>query len=278
MWGEKTGTFTNADRTVHLSERAVAPPGEARSDHDIFLDYARRMGFTDREGHPLIPWTEPEGAFDHFKTLSAGRPCDYSGLTYAKLREAGGVQWPCNTGAPDGTPRLYTDHVFASDPAYCEEFGHALAPAGRAFLKAAHWTTPSEEPDDDYPLVVSTGRTVYHWHTRTKTGRVSQLQDAAPDVWVEVNAEDAEAAGVGDGDWVLVESRRGSLTAVVRVAGVRCGTVFVPFHYGSWDQAPHEQRARAANELTRTAWDPISHQPYFKHAAVRLSRVEGRRS
>ena len=90
LWGEKTGTYTNSDRTVHLSERAVAPPGEARSDLEIWLDYARRMGFTDRSGRPLPPWDTPEEAFLAWRECSQGRPCDYSGLSYDKLRGAPG--------------------------------------------------------------------------------------------------------------------------------------------------------------------------------------------
>jgi anaerobic selenocysteine-containing dehydrogenase len=96
MWGEKTGTFTNVDRTVHISHKAVEPPGEARSDLDIFLDYARRMNFTDKDGAPLIKWKTPEEAFEAWKACSKGRPCDYSGLTYVKLSEGSGIQWPCN--------------------------------------------------------------------------------------------------------------------------------------------------------------------------------------
>lgn len=85
-WGEKTGTFTNASRVVHLSDKAVDPPGEARSDLDIFLDYSRRMGFTNLNGQPLLTWTGPEDAFEAWKECSRGRPCDYTGLSYDKLR------------------------------------------------------------------------------------------------------------------------------------------------------------------------------------------------
>jgi anaerobic selenocysteine-containing dehydrogenase len=95
-WGEKTGTFTNADRTVHLSEKAVEPPGEAKSDFEIFLNYARRMDFRDKDGEPLIKWDDPESAFEEWKECSRGRPCDYTGITYDKLRGGSGVQWPCN--------------------------------------------------------------------------------------------------------------------------------------------------------------------------------------
>src|SRR4051812_12723681 len=106
MWGEKTGTYTNADRTVHISDKAVDPPGEARAELDMFVDYASRMGFADKDGAPLLSFATPEEAFEEFKRLTAGRPCDYSGLTYDKLRGGSGIQWPCNDDFPDGRERL----------------------------------------------------------------------------------------------------------------------------------------------------------------------------
>ena len=111
IWGEKTGTFTNVDRTVHLSDKAVEPPGEARSDLDIFLDFARRMAFTDKDGAPLITWHDAETAFEAWKACSAGRPCDYSGMTYALLRGGSGIQWPCTPEAPEGTEHIYRDGI-----------------------------------------------------------------------------------------------------------------------------------------------------------------------
>lgn len=111
-WGEKTGTFTNVDRTVHLSEKAVEPPGQARPDLDIFLDYARRMDFRDRDGQPLPSWRDAESAFTAWQECSRGRPCDYTGLSYDKLRGDSGIQWPCNADNPDGTERLYTTAGF----------------------------------------------------------------------------------------------------------------------------------------------------------------------
>jgi anaerobic selenocysteine-containing dehydrogenase len=103
LWGEKTGCVTNADRTVHLARKAIEPPGEARADLDILLDYAGRMDFRDRAGRPLIKWHNAESAFDAWRECSRGRPCDYSGLSYAKLDQASGIQWPCTDAAPDGT-------------------------------------------------------------------------------------------------------------------------------------------------------------------------------
>jgi anaerobic selenocysteine-containing dehydrogenase len=288
-WGEKTGTFTNVSRTVHLSEKAVEPPGEARSDLDIFLMYAEAMGFTDRDGAPLPAWRTPEEAFDAWREASRGRPVDYTGLSYAKLRGPTGIAWPVNEAAPGGTDRLYTDPVFPTDTDQCETYGHdlltggavteqehrALAPAGRAFLKGCVHTPSHEQPSPDYPLLYTTGRTVYQFHTRTKTGRSRSLDQAAPDAWVELSPYDAEQLGVAEGDIVRVESPRGAIEVRARVGQVMTGAVFAPFHYGTWDLegvAPGGGH-RQANELTMSFWDPVSKQPYFKTAACRVTKV-----
>jgi anaerobic selenocysteine-containing dehydrogenase len=287
-WAEKTGAFTNADRTVHLSDKAVEPPGLARPDLDIFLDYARRMDFRDKDGQPLPPWNDAESAFAAWTRCSAGRPCDYTGLSHDKLRGANGIQWPCTDDHPEGTERLYVDGRFWADPDYCETFGkdlitgaplkaaeyRAMNPDGKAVIKAADYVEPPEPPTADYPFVLITGRTLYHFHTRTKTGRAPQLNDAAPQPWVEMSARDAGRLGVTEGDVVEVASPRGSMTAPCRIGGIRDGVVFIPFHYGYWDvDEAQPQHHRAANELTLTAWDPVSKQPLFKTSAARVQRV-----
>ena len=285
MWGEKTGTFTNVDRTVHIAHKAVNPPGEARSDLDILLDYARRMDFRDRDGAPLIKWHDPESTFEAWKRCTRGRPCDYTGLTYQTLTGGSGICWPCNEQHPHGKKRLYEDFRFNTSADYCETYGHDLRtggvvhateyrasdPCGRAQLKAAEYMAPHECPDHQYPFWLSTGRLVYHFHTRTKTGRARELARAAPDVYVEIHAEDARTLGVQDGEWLRLTSRRGKLEARARIGSVERGRLFVPFHYGYWDDP---ERMRAANELTLFEWDPVSKQPYFKYAAVGLERIE----
>jgi ferredoxin-nitrate reductase len=125
---------------------------------------------------------------------------------------------------------------------------------------------------------LTTGRTIYHFHTRTKTGRTPELDAAAPDVWVELSGADAARLGVGEGDAVRVRSARGVVTAPARVTDVREGVVFLPFHYGYWDtddrRGPSdEDAARAANELTMTTWDPVSKQPLFKSGAVLVEKA-----
>lgn len=285
-WGEKTGTFTNVDRTVHLSDKAVEPPGQARPDLDIFLDYARRMDFRDKDGGPLPAWHDAETAFEAWKDCSAGRPCDYTGITYDRLRGGSGIQWPCNTEHPGGTERLYTSGKFFSAPDYCESYGkdlvtgaplepteyRALNPEAKAIIKAAEYLPAHEKPVERYPFALITGRTLYHFHTRTKTGRARQLDDAAPAVWVEISQADARNLGIEEGDLLEVSSPRGLLHAQARVSGIRAGVLFVPFHYGYWDTGGGEHD-RAANELTVTDWDPVSKQPIFKTAAAAVTRI-----
>ncbi|MFL5681434.1 MAG: molybdopterin oxidoreductase family protein [Chloroflexota bacterium] len=288
LWAEKTGCFTNADRTVHLSMKAIEPPGEARSVLEILVDYAQRMDFRDKDGAPLIKWTDSRGAFEAWKACSKGRPCDYSGLSYEKLAGGSGIQWPVDDARPDGTERLYTDGTFNTRADYCEVYGHDLMtgaaisadeyraadPNGRAILKTADYVPPPEWPDSSYPFLVTTGRLVYHFHTRTRTGRSKALADAAPEVFVQISEEDAVGCGIAEGDTVEVRSRRGHVTGPARIGGIEPGLVFVPFHYGSWD-APDRKGSRAANELTITGWDPVSKQPHFKYAAVQLNRLGG---
>jgi anaerobic selenocysteine-containing dehydrogenase len=284
LWGEKTGCTTNADRTVHLSDKAIDPPGEARSDLEALVDYARRMGFKDKDGQPLVKWTDAEGAFTSWREMSRGRPCDYSAMTYEKLRGPSGIQWPCTDSAPDGTERQYTDGVFNTAADYCEVYGHDLAtgaaitateyaandPKGRAIIKGAEYLPPPEEPDDEYPLLLTTGRVTHHFHTRTKTGRSPALVAAAPAAFVELNRADAERLGIEEGGLVEVRSRRGKVEVPARLTGIEPGVAFMPFHYGDdMDDGP----PTAANRLTLSGWDAVSKQPHFKYAAIAVKAV-----
>jgi predicted molibdopterin-dependent oxidoreductase YjgC len=212
-------------------------------------------------------------------------------MTYDKLRGGSGIQWPCNEEHPEGTERIYVDGEFWAHPDYCESYGRdlvtgapvepteykALNPQGKAVIKAAEYLPPHEPATEDHPFLLITGRTLYHFHTRTKTGRAPQLQKAAPEVWVECSGGDADAHGWSEGDLLRVTTARGEVTARLRVSGVRDGVLFLPFHYGYWDlDSGHEPdgEGRAANELTLTDWDPASKQPIFKTAAAAATRLE----
>jgi anaerobic selenocysteine-containing dehydrogenase len=208
------------------------------------------------------------------------------------------VQWPCDAARPDGTERLYTDGTFNTDPDHCESYGHDLRtgaeveeqeyrakePGGRAFLHALEYEEAPETTSEEYPYLVTTGRTVYHFHTRTKTARAPQLQAAAPDVWVEINPDDARELDIREGDLVELRSARGRMQGRARVCGIRRGVVFVPFHYGEWDRSATlpdgvdgasggARPSRAANELTVHDWDPVSKQPHYKVAAVVITKI-----
>jgi predicted molibdopterin-dependent oxidoreductase YjgC len=244
------------------------------------------MDFRDKDGQPLLKWKTTEDAFTSWKECTRGRPCDYSGLSYAKLSEGSGIQWPCGEANGQGCERLYTDGVFNTAADYCELYGHDLTsgapitpehykandPKGRAKIKAAEYVPAPEEVDDEYPFLLTTGRIVYHFHTRTKTARSPKLNAAAPDAFIQISRADAQDLGVQEGDWLEVTSRRGRICARARVGEIEPGQVFIPFHFGYWDDT---ERARAANELTITGWDPVSKQPYFKYAAVKLIKVKG---
>ena len=248
IWGEKDGTYTNAERRVSRVRKAVDPPGQARSDFDVFLAVAEALGVRDE----LYPgWQGPEDAFDEWARVSAGRLCDYSGITWERIDAAGGVQWPCPPGteALAGHARLYTD-------------GRFQTPSGKARIWCVSPEPVADAPNQNYPFVLNTGRTVEHWHTRTKTGRVDILEKLAPEAWVEMNPGDAEGLGVRSGDRVRLVSRRGVVDDIaVRVTSVvREGEVFVPFHYDEW----------CANRLTFDQFDPISREPNYKQCAVRV--------
>jgi anaerobic selenocysteine-containing dehydrogenase len=251
MWGEKDGTYTNSERRVSKVNRAVAPPGEARSDFDIFLQLAGALGVRDE----IFPgWSKPADAFEEWRRVSAGRLCDYSGITYKALEQHGGVQWPCPAGSANTgeARRLYTDGVFQTDD-------------GRARLIAAEWEPFPEQPTDEFPFVLNTGRTVEHWHTRTKTGKVPILERLSPHAWVEMNPRDARALRLKPQDRVNIVSRRGRVRDIeLRVTEtVAPGQIFIPFHYAEAN----------ANEVTQSAFDPISREPNYKQAAARVEKA-----
>jgi assimilatory nitrate reductase catalytic subunit len=248
IWGEKEGTFTNSERRVSKVNTAVPPPGEARPDFDIFLALAEKLGVRDE----LYPgWATPEDAFNEWRSVSRGRLCDYSGITYERLAEEGAVQWPCPEGGGSSS-RLYSDGGFRTSD-------------GRARLVCAPWKPFPEQPNREYPFVLNTGRTVEHWHTRTKTKEVPILEQLSPRAWLEMHPTDARKLGLRSHDLISIVSRRGSVRGVeLRLTEIVApGQVFMPFHYFETN----------VNEVTQSAFDPVSREPNYKQCAVRIERV-----
>ena len=238
IWGEKDGTYTNSERRVSKVNRAVAPPGEARPDFDIFLEIADRLGCREQ----LFPgWRAPEDAFDEWRRVSQGRLCDYSAISYRALDAKGAIQW--------GGPRLYEDGGF-------------LTADGRARLVCAHWEPFPEQPNREFPFILNTGRTVEHWHTRTKTAEVPILETLSPHAWLEMNPRDARKLGLRSHDRVDVISRRGCVRRVeLRLTEIVApGQVFMPFHFAETN----------VNEVTQSAFDPVSREPNYKQCAVQV--------
>lgn len=254
IWGEKEGTFTNSERRVSKVNAAVPAPAEARTDFEIFLDIAGQLGCREE----IYPgWRTPEDAFNEWRRISAGRLCDYSGVSYGLLAEQGSVQWPFPEGNGELTPsRLYADGRFQTRD-------------GRARFICAGWEPFPEQPDSEYPFIFNTGRTVEHWHTRTKTGEVAVLENLSPRAWLEMNPRDARRLLLRSHDRVDVVSRRGRVSSVeLRLTEIVApGQVFMPFHFAETN----------ANEVTQPAFDPVSREPNYKQCAVRVERAGGTR-
>ncbi len=252
QWGEKEGTSTNSERRVSFSESALLPPGKALPDWEILARFGRAMGFSGFE------YRDGAEVWDEFIRLTAGRPCDMSGMTATRLRHERHLQWPCPTPDHPGTPRLYTDGRFPT-------------PDGRArFLPRPH-RDPRETPDHEFPLVLTTGRLYAHWHTMTRTGKSPKLAQREPAAFVEVHPDDAAESGLVAGQYAELSSRRGTLRLPVKLnPGLSRGLVFIPFHWGD-----EQGEKTAANYLTIAAIGRVAKQPEFKYCAVRLAPAPG---
>jgi len=242
-WAEKGGTFTATDRRVQLIRPAIEPPGEARPDWRIICDLARAMG----EGEKF-DFSSPEQIFEELRRVN---PL-YAGMTYSRLSNPDGLQWPCASESEAGTPILHAAQFRTKDT------------NGLGKFHPVPYKEPAEKADEQFPLILTTGRVGFQWHTRTMTGRSPDLDAEAPEGYVEVNPEDAMALGIADGDTVEVSSRRGAVRTIARVSDrVNRGVIFMPFHFAK----------SAANVLTNPALDPVAKIPEYKVCAARLQRV-----
>ena len=243
-FAEKDGTFTNSDRRVQLVRRAVAPVGQSRPDWEIVCDLARRLEA--RLGViPSAGWdyAHPSEIWEEMRRVTP----EFAGITYERLEREGGVHWPCPSPDHPGTPYLFAESF----------------PRGRGKFWTLEYGTDSEQPDREYPFILSTGRVLYHWHGGTLSRR-SKLDEVWPEATVEIHTADAQHLGVTTGDWVEVTSRRGAIQLRVLVSDRSApGMVFIPFHFVE----------AAANVLTMDRLDPRAKIPDFKVCAVRLQRT-----
>ena len=223
-FAEKEGTFTNSERRVQRVRQAVPPPGEARYDWEILCDLADRMG------HPMA-YADSEAVFEEIRKVTPS----YAGVTYARIEEEG-IHWPCPNEEHPGTPILHRE----------------MFTRGEGLFHAIEWTPPAEQVDDDYPLYLTTGRLLYHYHTGTMTMKTEGLNERAPECFVEISANDAAKYNLENETLVKITSRRGEITARVSISETAVdGSVFIPFHYAQ----------AAANRLTNAALDPVAQIP-----------------
>ena len=260
-WVEREGIFGNTERRTQHWNKMIDAPGEAREDAWQIIEVARRMGMENLFPWPDEDWHRP--MYEEYRKFGLGTGKDLA--SYDELRATRGLRWPVVDGKE--TPYRY---AAGHDPYVTKPKGVQFYRAKGYGEKAAFWLRPyhppAESPDDEYPLWLSTGRVLEHWHTGSMTRRVRELHQAVPEAYVEVNRADAARLGINAGDRVRVTSRRGSLELAARIDGrgrPPRGTVFIPFF----------DRARLVNELTLDAMDSISKEPDYKKCAVRIEKA-----
>ena len=252
VWAEKQGCHTNTERRVNLTRNALEPYADSKPDFWIFNQMAQRF----RNSEQMVFPDDTEQVFEEMKQLSKPhegqrRTLDITGMSYDRIEAARGLQWPCREGAAEPEPRLYTDGVFQT-------------PSGKANLIPVEFVNNNEVPDTEYPFWMNSGRVVEHFHTRTRTGKIGNINKFSPTPYMEINPDAARDIGLQSGDYVRAVSRRGDAVVMVQLTQrVPANMVFIPFHY-------HD----CVNRLTLGLLDPYSRQPAFKQCAVRLEWVD----
>jgi formate dehydrogenase major subunit len=238
-WSENDGTFTSSERRVNRVRTASVPPAAAKPNWWIFKEIAGRMGHKWKSASAREIWDNE---------VSVLAP-SLAGIKYSRL-ENDGLQWPAPSEDHPGTATLHKDGCFT---------------CGLGVLKAIDWIPPAEVPDEDYPLVLSTGRRLYHYHTRTQTGRSSGINELLPEETADISAADAEAKGIVDGEMISVKSRRGEVAVKARITRqVPQGLVWMAFHF----------REACANWLTNPVYDPVTQTAEYKACAVRIDKLK----
>ena len=237
-WPEKVGTVTNTDRMVQLGRKAIEPPGDAREDFWIINELARRIGLDWNYDHPRDAFNEMRTCMDSI-----------AGITWDRLERESSVTYPCVKEGDPGDPVVFIENF--------------PTPSGRAKFVPADLISAAESPDENYPMVLITGRQLEHWHTGSMTRRASALDYLEPEPVASVHPLDLEALGIAAGTTLTIESRRGKISLYARADdGVPRGVVFVPFCYYE----------AAANMLTNPVLDPVGKIPEFKYCAVKVSK------
>ncbi len=236
-FAEKDGTFSNTERRVQRVRQAVEPVGSSKADWEIIQELSNRFGYP-------MDYDSPARIMEEIAAVTPS----YGGVSYERL-EGDGLCWPCPTPEHPGTRFLHADGKFAR---------------GKGLFHAIEWKPPAEVVDEEYPLWLTTGRAHVHYHTGTMTRNSPSLDALMPEGFAEINPADAEGLGLGEGDPVVLTTRRGSITAPTMItARVKPGTVFVPFHF----------MEACANVLTNPALDPLCKIPEYKVCAVHLAKA-----
>lgn len=243
-FAEKNGTHTNTERRVQRWRKAIDPPGEAKPDWLIVCEIARLMGYEKQ-----FPYRNEGEIFEEIALVTPS----YAGMSYERLEHPFALQWPCPERTHPGTQILHQERFLTKD--------------GRGVFTAVEWRPPAEVPDSLYPLILTTGRSIWHWHTGTMTRRSRTLDREVKTGWVEIHPKDAETLGIDDGEMVRVSSRRGEIEIQARVTEeIKEGEIFIPFHF---KECP-------ANILTNKALDSIAKIPEYKACAVKVEKIRGK--
>ncbi|MBK7802249.1 MAG: formate dehydrogenase subunit alpha [Chloracidobacterium sp.] len=248
-WSEDEGVTTNGEGRVLKINKATEPPGEAKPDWWIVKELAERLG-----RGKFFPYNNTREMFDEMVEASRGSTADYGGITWERIERENGVFWPCPTEDHPGTPRLFEDRFYHPD--------------GRAKFHAVTYKGAAEKPDDEYPLIMTSGRVVFQYLSGNQTRRIKFLVDQCPEPYVEVHPDTAAKLGIRDGERVKVVSRRGfGIFPALVVRTIRPDTIFIPYHWGE---------ELAANQMTNPALDPTSKIPEFKACAARIEKIHSR--
>jgi len=240
-FAEKDGTFTSGERRVNRVRKAVEPPGEARPDWEIFVDLAHRLGLKG------FDFNSPEDIWNDVRRVTPSM----AGISYERIEKPESLHWPCPTVEHPGTPILHREKFSSAD--------------GLGHFFGIEYRPPAEVADEEYPFTLMTGRLLFHYHTRTQTGRAKILHHEVPEAYVQINTEDAARLNIKNGEKIRLRSRRGEAEALARVTDeVGPGVLMMTMHFSG---------KGSVNQLTNTALDPMSKMPELKHSAVAVEKI-----